>query len=114
MKEQNIKVLIIPTDKEPYETTIENTLEASQKIVGGYIELVCPYEDEAVCLIVNEMGKLEGLPYNFPLINLEDSQIVDMVAGQAFICRSDDEGEFASLTEEDIEHFKANYQYIGG
>ncbi len=46
---------------------IPNTLEALQEIVGGYIELVQPCVDLA--LIVNEEGKIKGMPYNFTFLN---------------------------------------------
>lgn len=44
----------------------ENTLEALQGLVGGYIETGTPAElrDEGVYLICNEEGVLRGLPYN--------------------------------------------------
>ena len=42
---------------------IENTLEALQKAVGGYIETVRLRVDNAV-MIVNEEGLLLGLPFN--------------------------------------------------
>lgn len=42
---------------------IENTLEALQKVVGGYIETVRLRIGNAV-MIVNEEGLLLGLPYN--------------------------------------------------
>ena len=42
---------------------IESGLDALQRAVGGYIEAVYPYEDP-VALIVNEEGKLNGLPLN--------------------------------------------------
>lgn len=42
---------------------IENTLEALQEAVGGYIETVRLRVDNAV-MIVNEEGLLLGLPYN--------------------------------------------------
>lgn len=42
---------------------IENTLEALQNAVGGYIETVRLRVDNAV-MIVNEEGLLLGLPFN--------------------------------------------------
>ena len=42
---------------------IENTLEALQKVVGGYIKTVRLRVGNAV-MIVNEEGLLLGLPYN--------------------------------------------------
>lgn len=41
---------------------IENTLPALQQVVGGYIETVTLAAD--CCIICNEEGRLEGLPYN--------------------------------------------------
>lgn len=48
---------------EPWEfADVENTLEALQAEVGGYIEAVSFLSD--ACLLVNEEGILRGLPYN--------------------------------------------------
>ena len=44
---------------------IENTLEALQKEVGGYIETFGLASDAV--LVCNEEGKLLGLPYNITL-----------------------------------------------
>ena len=41
---------------------IPNTLEALQEAVDGYIE--CLTIDDGVCVICNEEGRLNGLPYN--------------------------------------------------
>ena len=67
MSMDRIKVIV----KEPGEpvghmTEIENTLEAMQKIVGGYIETV-PVADgsDRIILIVNEEGKYMLLEENF-------------------------------------------------
>ena len=48
---------------EPWtEIDIDNTLEALQKAVGGYIECVSLATD--ICLIVDEEGLLKGKEYN--------------------------------------------------
>ena len=59
------QILIIK--KEPgkpaeIEPLFDNTLEAFQSAVGGYIETVTIATD--LCLICNEEGRLRGLPYN--------------------------------------------------
>ena len=54
---------------------IENTLEALQKAVGGYIETVRLRVDDAV-MIVNEEGLLLGLPYNVIASGFADQPIV--------------------------------------
>lgn len=48
---------------------IENTLEALQHEVGGYIETVTLASD--CCLIVNEEGRINDLPFNCRLCGLQ-------------------------------------------
>lgn len=63
MKENQILICIKEPGKEPrVEPLFDNTLEAFQKAVGGYIETVTMAED--LVLICNEEGRLQGLPYN--------------------------------------------------
>lgn len=42
----------------------EPTLEELQEVVGGYIEIVRSYQDLDEVLVVNEEGRLKGLPIN--------------------------------------------------
>lgn len=63
MKEKQILVVIKEPGKSPrVEPLFENTLEAFQKAVGGYIETVTICTD--LVLICNEEGRLQKLPYN--------------------------------------------------
>ena len=48
---------------------IENTLEALQKIVGGYIETVTLLSD--LVIICNEEGRILNLPYNCNICGVE-------------------------------------------
>ena len=82
---------------------IESGLDALQRAVGGYIEAVYPYEDP-VALIVNEEGKLNGLPLNRALRD-EDNDIYDIVAG-TFLVVGLGESEFASLTPALMEKYE--------
>ena len=77
-KEQ-LTVLCVKPGEKPKRIEIESGLDALQRAVGGYIEAVYPYEDP-VALIVNEEGKLNGLPLNRALRD-EDNDIYDIVAG---------------------------------
>ena len=58
-----MRVLRIEPGKAPEIVEIENSLEALQEQVGGYIETLTFARDAA--LIVDEEGKLKGKPYNF-------------------------------------------------
>ena len=76
---EKLTVLLVQPEKVPERIEIDNGLEALQKVVGGYIEAVYPYEDP-VALIVNDEGKLNGLPLNRALRD-GDGQIYDVIAG---------------------------------
>ena len=75
---------------------IEDKLVTLQKLVGGYIEEYMPFEDD-IALIINEEGKLDGLPLNRAVRN-EDGEIIDIVAGPFLIAYAPIESEnFLSL-----------------
>ena len=63
MDKDKLKILVVEPGKYPKTVTIDDTLEAMQQVVGGYIEEYMPFEDE-VAIICNEEGKLQGLPLN--------------------------------------------------
>ena len=48
MKEEKIKVLVVEPMEKPYVKEMDNSLEAMQAIVGGFIETVYPFEDPVV------------------------------------------------------------------
>jgi hypothetical protein len=103
--ENEIRVLVVEPRKKPYETVVPNTLEAHQKLVGGYIETVYPF-DENVALVCNEEGKLEGLPLNRRIGH-------DIISGTFFLCGSDDRnGSFASLTQEQVKKYINRFSSI--
>ena len=93
MSEGNkLRVVMVEPGKPAYETEIENTLEAEQKAVGGYIE-VLPLDNEKL-LICNEEGKLNGMQGNRRIGN-------DVIAGPFFIVGEGGD-EFRSLTDEEV------------
>ena len=62
-KEAQILICVKYPGEEPrVEPLFDNTLEAFQEAVGGYIETVTLCTD--LVLIVNEEGRIKGLPYN--------------------------------------------------
>ena len=92
---EKMTVLFVKPGEKPKRIEIESSLDALQRAVGGYIEAVYPYEDP-VALIVNEEGKLNGLPLNRALRD-EDNDIYDIVAGN-FLIVGLGKSEFTSLT----------------
>lgn len=99
-----IRVLLVEPNEHPKVVEIGTGLRPLQKAVGGDIEVVYPYADP-VGLIVNEEGKINGLPLNRALRD-EDNEIYDIVAGP-FLVAGLTEDSFGSLTEEQISKFEA-------
>jgi hypothetical protein len=96
---EKIDVLIVSPCSVPRQVQIDNTLEAKQSAVGGHIEIVHPFADPQIALIVNEEGKLLGLEPNRAI--KYPNGIKDIVVGSFIICR--DAGEdFASLTPQEL------------
>lgn len=94
---RTISVVLVEPGKKARPAHIDGSLAGMQQIVGGYIQAVYPYEDEA-CIVCNEESKLDGLPLNRALRD-ESGEIYDIIAGTFFICGCGGEN-FSSLTEE--------------
>ena len=99
-----MKILVVEPMKPCRVQEIPNTQEAMGQVVGGRIESFS-YQREAI--ISNEQSKLLDLPLNRPLYDGSGTQI-DMLRGTFFIARVDGE-HFTSLTDDQIQHFKALY-----
>lgn len=55
-------------DQVPQIVDVENTLESLQFEVDGWIEAVTFAED--ACVICNEEGRIQGLPFNLELMGI--------------------------------------------
>lgn len=98
-KEKNLRIVLKKVGENPEVMNIENTLEAKQKLVNGWIEVVSVTDD--ILLICNEEGKLENL---LPNLNFG----CDYIAGDCFFVGDDyKNGDFKSLTEKQIEEVKS-------
>jgi hypothetical protein len=100
---KSLTVLLVEPNRYPKVVEIGSDLSDLQKAVGGYIEVVYPFE-EKVGLIVNEEGKMNGLPLNRALRD-ENGEIYDVVAG-SFLVTGLTEESFASLTQAQINKFE--------
>ena len=100
---KSLTVLLVEPKQYPKVVEIGSDLSDLQKAVGGYIEVVYPFE-EKVGLIVNEEGKMNGLPLNRALRD-ENGEVYDVVAG-SFLVAGLTEESFASLTQAQINKFE--------
>ena len=95
-----LKCLLVKPYELPEVIEIDNTLEAKQELVGGYIECVYLPNDNDVVLICNEEGKINGMKLNRDIGH-------DIIAGPFLIVGDDYEnGDFKSLTEDQILKYK--------
>ena len=106
-----MRILVIEPLEKPYIKEIDGSLESMQKIVGGLIQAIYPYEDKDVALVCNEEAKLIGLPLNRALYD-DKGQIYDIIAGTFFLCQAPTDSEnFESLTDEQIRKYEDKYKY---
>ena len=79
---------------------IQNTLEAKQEYVRGLIQVISL--DGVVDVICNDSGKLLGLPVNRAFID-DEGNVLDVFVGDLVCVRHNEEGEFTSIHEEDLQ-----------
>ena len=105
-KADTMTVLLVEPNKYPEVKEIGTDLESLQQAVGGNIEVTYPFEDN-VGLVVNEEGKINGMPLN-RAVRDEDGGVTDIVAG-SFLVVGLTEDSFDSLTQEQIGKFEQEF-----
>lgn len=99
-KPNKIKVIVCEPKKEPYVKEIYETLNAEQELVGGLIQCVPSMFDDndSYDFMVNEEGKIEGLPLNRYIYEKQD-----IVCGNLVLIKTDNStGEFVTLDDSEI------------
>ena len=103
-----MRVLIVESGKAPRQSEIRRNLASMQKVVGGTIQVLYPFE-EPVALVCNDEGKLLGLPANRALRD-SAGNLYDIVCGTFFLCGAPPDGEdFISLTAEQLERYQQRF-----
>ena len=103
-----MQVVVVEPKKKPEVREIGDSLESMQKIVGGLIEAVYPF-DEPVALIANEEGKLLNLPLNRALRD-DEGTVYDIISGTFFLCAAPpDSDRFAGLTDQQIKTYMERF-----
>ena len=104
---QKIKVILLEPGKLARTADIDSSLEAMQRIVDGYIEPYCPFDD-SVCIICNEEGKINGMEPNRSVKD-KKGHLLDFIFGPAFLCGCKGE-DFDSLSDEQIARYLKMFQ----
>lgn len=98
---KEMKVVVKEPGKAPEVRMVTDDLHEMQRLVGGWIEIVRPFEDMHTLLVCNEEGVYrDGRP------NVQIGNTV--ILGPFFVC-SEETGEggyeFAGLTDEQADYF---------
>lgn len=85
---------------------IENSLEAEQAFVGGLIDVYALTDD--LDIVLNDEGLINGLEPRAVVLGegaveaKKQRKIKEIIYGDCFVCRHDNDGNFVSIREEDI------------
>ena len=99
-----VRILEVKQDKRVVDRKIDGNLRSYQEIVGGYVERIVLTGDAftpGIDLVINEEGLLQDLP-NTICIQMQGQKEPQPIAGPCFFIRHDEEGDWVSLTYEDI------------
>lgn len=94
-----IKALIVDPNKDPEVIYLDTDLDNIQDLVGGNIQEVYPFKDNA-CLLCSENGKDIGLEENRYIKELGYS-----IYGTFLIVGDFGDEDYSSLTEEQISRY---------
>ena len=104
---EKIKVLAVEPMQEPYVKEIDAGLKSLQKEVGGTIQALYPFEEEAA-VICSDEGKLNGMELNRALRD-DNGRVYDVIAGPFLICGLDGD-RFGSLPDDLISKFSEQFK----
>ena len=105
-KEETLKVILCEPGKMARIAEVSNKLEDLQRMVAGYIEQFCPW-DEPVAIICNEEAKINGMAPNRAIY--DDGELLDVIFGPFFICDCSGES-YGSLNQEQIARFMKQFE----
>ncbi len=106
-----MRIVYVEAGKSPQVKNIEGSLKEMQGLVGGYIELLYPFNDTAV-IVCNDEGKIMGLPLNRSIKHPETGELYEIIAGNFFICDAPpDSDKLESLSSEQVEIYMETFKY---
>jgi len=105
---ENIRVLLVEPLEKPQLVTVPHTLENLQKLVGGYIQAVYPWDDP-VAVVCDDDGIANGKVPNRLLMD-ETGKPYDILKGTFFICGLGEE-DFCSISDEMAEKYMKRFYW---
>lgn len=106
---EKISVIHLQADKLAKVVEVEDDYKAMQKLVGGYMQTIS-LADDGVLLVCNDEGKINGSPLNRAIYDETEKEMVEIIAGDCFICGTKGEN-FCSLSPEMTEKYMEKFKY---
>ena len=97
---KKVTAMLLRPGKEAELIRIRPSFEKIEELVGGTADFTWPFNDR-ICVVVNDTGKLDGLPLNRALRD-RGGRIVDIYAGDIVILGCGKRGGFVDLEEDEI------------
>ena len=108
MTADTIRVLLVEPMEKPKLINIGHTLESLQKLVGGNIEALYPWDDEVAVISCDE-AKMNGSLANRCLED-DDNNVYDIICGN-FLITGLTETDFGGLSDEMAEKYTAKFAH---
>lgn len=89
------RIVVVEPNKLPEERIIGENLEDFQKVVGGNIEITRDEKLPGMIIVVNEEGKIRGLPWNR---RIKNGGAIDYISGTFFVI-GDSGSDFVNLSD---------------
>lgn len=105
-KEEKIQIVVVPSSGKAKAITVVNELKTWQNIVGGLIEYLAAdfeYRGSRYAFICNEEGKISQLQPG-RAVYIKNDKAGDIVFGDFIVTKHDENGDFASLSDEEAQH----------
>lgn len=92
------RIVVVEPGKLPEERIIGENLEDFQAVVGGNIEVTRDDRLPDMLVIVNEEGKIRGLPWNR---RIKNGGAIDYISGTFFVV-GDNGNDFVNLSDKQV------------
>ncbi len=96
---EKMRVLLKRTEEPSKVIDIENTLEGWKKTIGTENNVDVVAFQHNIRLLCDDMGKINGLPFNFEIIG-------DFIVGDAFFAAFDGDEDMTDLNDEQIDYIR--------
>ncbi len=107
---EKMKVLVVEPRKVPYVLEIDPEPAAIEAALGGTTEKVI-YTDDPISILVNPEAKARGMELNRSLYGT-DGKPFEVIAGTFLVVGLNQDGSFASLSEDMIHKYSQRFQTI--